>query len=398
MTRNNLTYEALGVSSQKEDVHEAIRDVYKGIFPTAFCKIVPDILANGNNQCLVFHADGAGTKSIIAYLAWRETSEARVFRGIAQDALVMNVDDISCTGLVSGFAISNTIGRNKFLIPAEVIAEIVGGYQDMIDKMAHLGIQMVLCGGETADVGDLVRTIIIDSTVLVRGPRPSIIETKNVVPGDCIVGLSSTGMATFETEENSGISSNGMTLARHAVLAHEYMEKYPEIADPAVNPEIAYQGRFKLDDMVPGTSMSIQQALLSPTRTYLPVLKSIFSQFKVGELQENIHGLIHCTGGGQTKCMRFGAGLQYIKDDLFSVPPVFSMIQQEGNVDWSEMYRVFNMGHRMEIICPESASAPIIDVAKSFNVDAKIVGHVEQNSDPAKNCLVVVSPGGEIVY
>ncbi|MEX2681191.1 MAG: AIR synthase-related protein [Candidatus Sigynarchaeota archaeon] len=394
-----VTYANLGVSSRKEDVHEAIKAVDKGLFPTAFCKVIPDVLTGDGSQCLVFHADGAGTKSILAYLWWKEHGAVNAFKGISQDALVMNIDDIACTGLISNFTVSNTIGRNKFLVPGEAIAAIIDGYQDFVNTMGKLGIGLHLCGGETADVGDLVRTVIVDSTVMARGPRDAIIETSNIAPGDVIVGLASTGKATYEREENSGISSNGITMARHAVLHRDYMVKYPEIVDPAIDKRLAYAGPFRLDDLVPGTSMPVGKALLSPTRTYLPVIKDMLAKFATPkEMKASIHGLVHVTGGGLTKCVKFGSGVRYIKDSLFDVPPVFAMIQEAGKISWEEMYKVFNMGHRLEVVCVPSFAEEVISAARRHGIEAKVVGRVEKNPSGTANLVVVKGPSGTFTY
>lgn len=399
LEKRAMTYANLGVSSRKEDVHAAIKAIDQGIFPSAFCKIIPDILSNDERQCLAFHADGAGTKSILAYLWWKEKNDISVFKGIAQDALVMNIDDIACTGIVSNFAVSNTIGRNKFLVPGEVIAEIINGYQEFSANMATLGISLHLCGGETADVGDLVRTIIVDSTVMARDRREIIIETNRIIPGDVIVGISSTGKTSYELDQNSGISSNGITMARHAVLHHDYMVKYPEIVDPAIDKSLAYAGPYHLDDLVPGTSIFVGNALLSPTRTYVPVIKSLIDAINSPkEIEECLHAIIHDTGGGQTKCLHFGSGIRYVKDDLFPVPPIFSLIQEAGKVVWEEMYKVFNMGHRLEIICPENSARDVIEKARHFEIDAKVIGHVEGNDESTRNSVVITSEAGTFTY
>lgn len=397
--KKTMTYDGLGVSSQKEDVHAAIKAVDKGLFPSAFCKVIPDVMTGDASQCLVFHADGAGTKSILAYLWWKEYGDVTAFKGISQDALVMNVDDIACTGLVSNFTVSNTIGRNKFLVPGDVIAAIINGYQEFADAMGKLGIGLHLCGGETADVGDLVRTVIVDSTVMVRGPRDAIIEMDRIAPGDVIVGIASTGKASYEREENSGISSNGITMARHAVLHRDYMAKYPEIVDPAIDKALAYAGPFQLDDKVPGTSMPVGKALLSPTRTYLPVLKDVLGKFaSIKEAKASIHGIIHATGGGMTKCGKFGSGVRYIKDALFPVPPVFTMIQDAGKVSWEEMYKVFNMGHRLEIMCVPSFTEEVIVAARRLGIEAKVIGHVEKNTASKANVVIVKGANGTFSY
>ncbi|MHA1792944.1 MAG: AIR synthase related protein [Promethearchaeota archaeon] len=400
MDDKKLSYDSLGVSSNKEDVHDAIKNVDKGLFPSAFCKVIPDVLTGDKEHCLILHADGAGTKSIIAYLDWKEYGDPAVFRGIAQDALVMNIDDIACTGIVSGFGVSNTIGRNKNLVSGKVIAEIIKGYEDFSKMLSKMGVEVFLCGGETADVGDIVRTVIVDSTVIVRSRRDSIIKTKNIQPGDVIVGLASFGKATYENRENSGISSNGITLARHALLSHHYVEKYPEIADPSLKEHLAYVGRFNLDDKLQGSSMTISDALLSPTRTYLPVLKSLFSTISndYGLISEHIHGIIHDTGGGQVKCLHFGRGIKYIKNDLFPAPRIFREIQESGNVEWKEMYNVFNMGHRLEVICPESIAGEVVRSATKFNIDAKVIGFIERNDNARENELVIESEFGVFNY
>lgn len=399
MREKKTTYNNLGVSSAKEDVHAAIKNVDKGLFPSAFCKVIPDIFTGNDKYCVVFHADGAGTKSIISYIFWKEFGDASVFRGISQDALVMNVDDIACTGLLNDFVVSNTIGRNKFLVSGEVIKEIIEGYQDFASRMGENGVNIQLCGGETADVGDLVRTVIIDSTVVTRGLREHVIETDRVMPGDVIVGLSSTGKTNYENEENSGISSNGITLARHTVISHDYIGQYPEILDPSVDKALAYQGRFQLGDKLPGGNMTIGKALLSPTRTYLPILSAIFADLEhAGASREDIHGIIHNTGGGQTKCLKFGSGVKYVKNDLFPDPAIFSLIQEEGNVDWKEMYRVFNMGNRIEIICPEDVANHIISKTREFNLESRVIGIVERASRPSGNKLVIESDHGTFSY
>ncbi|MFX0098022.1 MAG: AIR synthase related protein [Candidatus Hodarchaeota archaeon] len=399
MNEKKTTYSNLGVSSAKEDVHAAIKDVDKGLFPSAFCKVIPDIFTGDDDYCVVFHADGAGTKSIISYLYWKEYDDPSIFKGISQDALVMNVDDIACTGLVTDFVVSNTIGRNKFLVSGEVIKAIIEGYQDFAMSMAKNDVNIQLCGGETADVGDLVRTVIVDSTVVTRGLRKNVIETKNIVPGDVIVGLSSTGKTSYESEENSGISSNGITLARHTVINHDYVAKYPEILDPNVDKNLAYAGKFFLEEKLPNSGVTIGKSLLSPTRTYLPVLNALFGRIETsGTLHESIHGIIHNTGGGQTKCLKFGSGLKYIKNDLFPIPAIFSLIQEEGNVDWEEMYRVFNIGHRLEIMCPEEIARQIIEISKGFKLDSRIIGTVEKGSRSEKNELEIESENGRFNY
>jgi phosphoribosylformylglycinamidine cyclo-ligase len=399
LQKREMTYANLGVSSRKEDVHAAIKSVDQGLFPTAFCKIIPDILSNDGKQCIIVHADGAGTKSILAYLWWKERNDVSIFKKTAQDALVMNIDDIACSGIVNNFIVSNTISRDKFLVPCEVVAEIINGYQDLSESMASIGINIYLCGGETADIGDLVRTVAVDSTVMARQRRDSVIDTNRITPGDVIVGISSTGKATYEVEENSGISSNGITMARHALLHHDYKLRYPEIVDPAMDNNLSYAGPYHLDDMVPGTMMSLGVALLSPTRTYVPVIKALLENFaSPAERNEKLHAIFHNTGGGQTKCLHFGTGLCYVKDDLFSIPPIFSAIQETGNVTWEEMYRVFNMGHRLEITCTEDFAPEVIAHAGQFALDAKVIGHVEANGFNTGNSVVLTSEVGTFTY
>ncbi|MHA1368385.1 MAG: AIR synthase-related protein [Promethearchaeota archaeon] len=394
-----LQYEDLGVSSQKDDVHFAIKDKDPGLFPSAFCKVIPDMFTMDEDSCLMFHADGAGTKTIISYLYWREMDDVDIFEGIAQDALVMNIDDLGCAGAINNFLVSNTIGRNKFLIPGEVIKAIIDGYEKLSNKMLDQGIKIHLCGGETADVGDLVRTVIVDCSVIVRMERNRVIRTESIKPGDVIVGVSSTGQASYEDQENSGISSNGITLARHVLISSDYLKNYPEILDPNVDKSFAYKGNFHLTDKMPSSKITIGQALSSPTRTYLPVLKKIFELYdSPAEYQSNLHGIIHNTGGGLTKCLRFGSGVKYVKNNLFPTPAIFSLIQQEGNIDWKEMYRVFNMGHRLEIICPEDASKEIIRIIKGFNIEAKIIGHIEKNEYDRENSLLIDTENGSFSY
>lgn len=399
-------YNSRGVSASKEDVHNAIRKLDKGIFPNAFCKIVPDYLSGSKSHCILMHADGAGTKSSLAYIYWRETGDLSVWKGIAQDALVMNIDDLLCAGAVDNILISTTIGRNKNLIPGEVISAIINGVEEFLAKMRKHGINIRSTGGETADVGDVVRTIIVDSTVTCRMKRKDVVDEK-IKAGDVIVGLSSFGKAKYEEEYNGGMGSNGLTSARHDVFSKIYAEKYPESYDNNIPSEVIYSGTKLLTDIVTGewqlssgsTASSQQSAaftvgklVLSPTRTYAPVIKKILDKHR-----KNIHGIIHCSGGGQTKVLKFVKGVHIIKDNLFAIPPLFKLIQQESKTDWKEMYHVFNMGHRMEIYTDEKFAEKIISISKSFGVEAQIIGKVEKSSTK-KNTLTIKSKHGEFIY
>ncbi len=383
-------YARRGVSAAKEDVHFAIRNLDAGLYPRAFCKVVPDLLAGDPNHCLIMHADGAGTKSSLAYMYWKETGDISVWRGIAQDAIVMNLDDMACAGATGDFLFSNTIGRNKFLVTREVLSEILGGMEDVFSMLRPYKINAINTGGETADVGDLVRTIIFDATAICRMPRHRVITNEGIRAGDLIVGLASSGKATYETVYNSGISSNGLTLARHAVLDSAYAGKYPESFDPQLDPEVAYSGKVQLGQPCPGTEMNVGQALLSPTRTYLPVVNEVLENHR-----RHVHGMVHCTGGGQTKCLKFVEGMHIIKDYLFAVQPVFSLIQSAGGISWEEMYKVFNMGHRMEIYTDEAGAEALIEVSKSFGIDAQVVGRCEAAES---NQLTLHTPYGVFTY
>jgi phosphoribosylformylglycinamidine cyclo-ligase len=366
-------YSRRGVSAEKEDVHDAIKNVDKGLFPKAFCKIVPDHLMGSDDHCIVMHADGAGTKSSLAYMYWKETGDISVWKGIAQDAMIMNIDDLLCVGAVNNIMLSSTIGRNKNLIPGEVISAIIGGTEELIEDLKKFGIEIHSTGGETADVGDIVRTIIVDSTVTARMKRSKVIDNANIKPGDVIVGLASFGQATYETEYNGGMGSNGLTSARHDVF-HKYLAaKFPESYDHAVPEELVYSGSKKLTDRVTDSSLNAGKLVLSPTRTYAPIIKSILSQFG----KDEIHGMVHCSGGAQTKILHFIDNLHIIKDNLFDIPPLFKLIQQESKTQWKEMYQVFNMGHRMELYVPETVASEIIKISHSFNVKAQIIGRVE---------------------
>lgn len=387
---SNQRYMMRGVSAAKEDVHNAIKNVDKGIFPQAFCKIIPDILGGDNEYCNIMHADGAGTKSSLAYVYWRETGDLSVWKGIARDALVMNIDDLLCVGATDNILVSSTIGRNKMLIPGEVIGAIINGTEEALDELRSWGISIYSTGGETADVGDLVRTIIVDSTVTCRMRRDQVINNANIAAGDVIVGLASFGQATYEKEYNGGMGSNGLTSARHDVFAKYIAKKYPESFDSAVPDELVYSGSVKLTDNIEGTSVNAGKLVLSPTRTYAPVIKKILDV-----MRHDIHGMIHCTGGAQTKVMHFVRNKHVIKDNLFPVPPLFELISRESGTDWSEMYKVFNMGHRMEIYVDPAKATEIIEISRLMGIDARIVGHVE---DAPANRLTIKSDKGVFEY
>ena len=371
-------YEKRGVSSQKEDVHKAISNIDKGVFPNAFCKIVEDVIGGEDDYCNIVHADGAGTKSSLAYLYWKETGDVSVWKGIAQDAIVMNLDDIICTGATGPFLLSNTIGRNKHLIPGEVIKSIIDGFEECIDNLSSFGVDIKFTGGETADVGDLVKTLIVDSTMACRPLRNDILEV-NIQDDDVIIGFSSHGLASYEKEYNSGIGSNGLTSGRHDLLDHSYYKKYPETFDRNTDEEYIYSGQFKLTDPLHNTSLDIGKALLSPTRTYAPILKQIFSN---NTLKNSINGIIHCTGGAQTKVMKFLDKPMHVqKTDMMEIPPLFETIQTTTGTPYKEMFEVFNMGHRLEIYCPRNIADELISISSSYNVNAKIIGRCEKHID-----------------
>ena len=365
-------YNRRGVSADKEDVHHAIKNMDKGLFPKAFCKIVPDYLTDDKDYCLIMHADGAGTKSSLAYMYWKETGDIKVWKGIAQDALIMNIDDLLCVGATDNIMLSSTIGRNKSLINGEVLSEIINGTEELLATYKKLGIHIISTGGETADVGDLVRTIIVDSTVVARMKRKDVIDNKNITVGNVIVGLSSSGKATYETEYNGGMGSNGLTSARHDVFSKILAEKYPESFDPSMPVDLVYSGTKNLTDPVEGSVLDAGKLVLSPTRTYAPIIKVILDKYR-----SKINGMVHCSGGAQTKVLHFIDNVHVIKDNLFALPPVFRLIQEQSGTDWKEMYKVFNMGHRMELYVPEEIAQEIISISKSFNVDAQIIGRVE---------------------
>lgn len=383
-------YAQRGVSASKEDVHMAIKNVDKGLFPKAFCKIVPDHLTGSEEHCVVMHADGAGTKSSLAYMYWKETGDISVWKGIAQDALIMNVDDLLCVGATDNILLSSTIGRNKSLITGDVIAAIINGTEELLQDLRKHGVDIISTGGETADVGDLVRTIIVDSTVTARMRREDVIDNANIAPGDVIVGLSSYGQATYEHEYNGGMGSNGLTSARHDVFDKYLAEKYPESFDHSVPSELVYSGKVKLTDKVEGAPLDAGKLVLSPTRTYAPVIKKILENHR-----DKIHGMVHCSGGAQTKVLHFVDNVHVIKDNMFPVPPLFRLIQEQSGTDWKEMYQVFNMGHRMEIYLPEADAQEIIAISESFGIDAQIVGRVEA-SDSKK--LTISSEKGVFEY
>jgi phosphoribosylformylglycinamidine cyclo-ligase len=365
-------YNKRGVSSSKEDVHAAIKNIDKGLYPKAFCKIVPDLLGGDPDYCNIMHADGAGTKSSLAYVYWKETGDMSVWKGIAQDAIVMNLDDLLCVGAYNNILLSSTIGRNKKLIPGEIISAIINGAEEFLEKLRNLGIGIYSTGGETADAGDLVRTIIVDSTVIARMRRKDVISNHNIRAGDIIVGLASYGRTTYEDEYNSGIGSNGLTSARHDIFGKYLAEKYPESFDPSLPEDLLYSGKLKLTDPVNGVNINIGRMVLSPTRTYAPVVKKITETIRSG-----MHGMVHCSGGGQTKIQHFIDNLHIVKDNLFPLPPLFRIIHEQSGTQWKEMYRVFNMGHRFEIYSDEKNAAEIISIASGFNLEAKIIGHCE---------------------
>lgn len=386
-------YAQRGVSASKEDVHNAIKNIDKGLFPKAFCKIVPDYLINDDDYCLIMHADGAGTKSSLAYMYWKETGDVSVWKGIAQDALIMNIDDLLCVGATDNIMLSSTIGRNKNLIPGEVISAIINGTEELIEDLKKFGVTIHSTGGETADVGDLVRTIIVDSTVTARMKRSDVIDNANISEGDVIVGLESFGQATYETEYNGGMGSNGLTSARHDVFSKYLAKKYPESFDAALPENLVYSGQTKLTDSVENSPIDAGKLVLSPTRTYAPIIKEILSKYK----SDTIHGMVHCSGGAQTKILHFiDNNLHIVKDNMFSIPPLFKLIQEQSKTDWKEMYQVFNCGHRMELYVKPEVAEDIIAISKSFNVDAKVVGKVEASD--GKKQLTIKSQYGTFSY
>ena len=388
---NNQRYSQRGVSATKEDVHNAIKNIDKGLYPNAFCKIIPDYLGNDPKYCNIMHADGAGTKSSLAYVYWRETGDLSVWKGIAQDALIMNVDDLLCVGATDNILVSSTIGRNKNLIPGEVISTIINGTNELCEELSDLGVNIYPTGGETADVGDIVRTIIVDSTVTCRMKRSDVIDNGNIKAGDVIVGLSSTGKASYEKFYNGGMGSNGLTSARHDVFAKYLANKYPESYDNSIPADLIYSGGMKLTDEIENLGINAGKLVLSPTRTYAPIILNI-----IKNLKGHINGMVHCSGGAQTKILHFlGDGLKVVKNNLFPTPPLFDLIHNQSNTDWDEMYKVFNMGHRMELYLPEKYANEVIDISRSFNVDAQVVGFVEKSEERG---LVIESDYGRHIY
>lgn len=387
---DDLKYSLRGVSASKEDVHTAIRNIDKGLFPWAFCKIVPDLMGGDPAWCNIMHADGAGTKSSLAYIYWKETGDLSVWKGIAQDAIVMNLDDLLCIGVTGPILLSSTIGRNKNLITGDVISTIIEGTEEFLAKMRSLGIEIWSTGGETADVGDLVRTIIVDSTVTARMKREDVIKNDQIQPGDVIIGLASYGQATYEDGYNGGMGSNGLTSARHDLLNKVYREKYPESLDPGMPADLSYAGPLRVTDPTEIPGIDIGKLILSPTRTYAPVMKEVLSEYR-----GNIHGLVHCSGGGQTKVLNFTDKLKVVKDNLFPVPPLFSLIRKHSGTSWQEMFRVFNMGHRYEIYLPEKFAADVIKISRQFQIEAQIIGHCEPSKEKS---LVIRHRGEDLVY
>lgn len=383
-------YNQRGVSASKEDVHNAIKNIDKGIFPKAFCKIIPDILGGDPEYCNIMHADGAGTKSSLAYMYWRETNDISIWKGIAQDALIMNIDDLICVGATDNILLSSTIGRNKMLIPGEVISAIINGTNELCEQLSRLGVNVFPVGGETADVGDLVRTIIVDSTVACRMKRSDVISNDNIQEGDVIIGLASYGQASYENEYNGGMGSNGLTSARHDVFAKYLAIKYPESYDSTIPEDLVYSGKMKLTDEIKDLNIDAGKLVLSPTRTYAPVIKKVLE-----ELRHKIHGMVHCSGGAQTKVLHYVDKVKITKNNLFPTPPLFKLIQEQSNTDWKEMYKVFNMGHRMEIYIAAQYAQEVIEISKSFNIDAKIIGFVEKSD---KKELYIESEHGKFIY
>ena len=387
---DNRRYDLRGVSASKEDVHNAIKNLDKGIFPKAFCKIIPDILGGDSDYCNIMHADGAGTKSSLAYMYWKETGDISVWKGIAQDALIMNIDDLLCVGATDNILLSSTIGRNKMLIPGEVISAIINGTNELCEELSSLGVNIYPTGGETADVGDLIRTIIVDSTVTCRMRRADVISNDNIRAGDVIVGLSSCGQASYEKEYNGGMGSNGLTSARHDVFAKYLAEKYPESYDEAIPSDLIYSGKMKLTDQIEGLGIDAGKLVLSPTRTYAPVIKTILDKYRSA-----IHGMVHCSGGAQTKVLHFVDNVKITKNNMFPIPPLFKLIHEQSDTDWREMYKVFNMGHRMEIYISPEYAQDIISISKSYNIDAHIVGFVEPSDQKE---LIIESEYGTFRY
>jgi len=388
----NERYDQRGVSASKEDVHQAIKNIDKGIFPKAFCKIVEDYLGGNPDYCNIMHADGAGTKSSLAYIYWKETGDLSVWKGVAQDAIIMNVDDVACVGVLDNILYSSTIGRNKNLIPGEVLGALINGAEEVLQMLRDNDVKIVSTGGETADLGDLVRTIVVDSTICARAKKSDIIDNSRIKAGDVVVGLASYGQAKYETEYNGGMGSNGLTSARHDVFSNFYSSKYPETYDPLVDQHLVYTGSYKVTDKVDNIPLDMGKLVLSPTRTYAPVLKKIFS-----EIRRQIHGIVHCSGGAQTKILHFVENKHIIKDNLLDIPPLFRIIQEQSKTDWKEMYKVFNMGHRLEVYLPEKYAQTVIDVSESFHISAQIIGRVEDGNGQG-NKLTLISEFGKFEY
>ncbi len=392
MTRNDKLYSTLGVSSSKEDVHKALKSIDKGLFPGAFCKIVEDI-SDRKEYCSIFHADGAGTKSSLAYMYYKETGDISVFKGIVRDAMVMNLDDILCVGATGNIFFSNNLGRNRKYINGDVIGTLIKEYYDFSEKLTSLGLHVKMCGGETADIGDIVKTLVVDASAFTTMRREDVIDANNIKNDDIIIGLASYGKASYEDQYNSGIGSNGLTLARHGMLSHEYYVKYPECYDQNLDEKFVFFGKYKLSDMITELNLSIARALLSPTRTYAPIIKDVVEKYR-----NDIHGIIHNTGGGQTKIIKFGKGIKYVKNNLFKVPKIFELIQKSSETHWKEMFRVFNMGHRMEILCNESIAPDIMKIVRKYEIDSKIIGYCEKAPLKSKNLLEIKSEFGSFIY
>ena len=386
------SYLSRGVSPTKDDVKKAVANQDKGAFPGAFCKLIDD-LAGDPDYCTAIHADGAGTKSSVAYIAYRETGDLKWFRGIAQDSLVMNTDDLACVGALEKLSLSNTIGRNAHRVDGKCIAAVIEGYNNIVGKLQDMGFDISMCGGETADVGDLVRTLIVDSTLVTRVAKKNVINAANIKPGHVIVGLASFGQATYEDSYNSGISSNGLTAARHMLLCKDYLKEYPESVSETIPEDKVYCGKFRLTDKLPNSEQTVAEAILSPTRTFLPVIRDVLDAYR-----SSISGIIHCTGGGQAKCRDFGKNIRFIKDNLFDLPPIFQAIYESGEIPMKEMYQVFNCGHRIEFYCEESAASGIMEIAKKYNIDSRIVGRVEALPEGSENQVVIRSNGEEFIY
>ena len=392
MTGNNNLYRTLGVSSKKEDVHNALKSIYRGLFPGAFCKIIEDI-DEREEYCSVFHADGAGTKASLAYMYYKETGDISVFKGIVRDAMVLNLDDIICVGATGNIFFSNNLGRNRRYIKGEVVGTIIKEYYDYSKKLTSLGLNVKMCGGETADIGDIVKTLVVDASAFTTLKKEDVIDASNIKSDDVIIGLASYGRASYEEEYNSGIGSNGLTLARHGILSHEYYKKYPECYDQNLDEKFVFFGKYKLTDKIDELNFTIGKALLSPTRTYAPILNDIIKKYK-----NEIHGIIHNTGGGQTKILNYGKNVKYIKNNLFKIPKIFELIQRSSETQWKEMFSVFNMGHRMELLCNESIAPEIIKIAEKYEIDSKIIGYCEKSPIKGKNTLEIKSEFGSFIY